>query len=92
MFMSWSVQVAEKCVQNWREEPVFCKPVGYVPGGRKVSTQDDAFHRLSVQPSWQTPVKPFPDDTHQYGHDCLSVVSDPCPLPDRRLPHNRCRP
>lgn len=29
-------------------------------------TRHDAFHRLSVQPSWQTPVKPFPDDTQQY--------------------------
>lgn len=33
------VQVAERCVQNWREEPVFCKPVGYVPGGRKVGAR-----------------------------------------------------
>lgn len=34
--------VAERCAQNWREQPVFSKPVGFVPGGRKVRTTD--FH------------------------------------------------
>lgn len=30
------VMVAENCALNWREEPVFSKPVGFVPGNRKV--------------------------------------------------------
>ena len=30
------IVVAEKCAQNWREEPVFGKPVGFVPGKRQV--------------------------------------------------------
>ena len=30
------VMVAESCATNWREEPVFSRPVGFVPGNRKV--------------------------------------------------------
>ncbi len=30
------VLVAESCATNWREEPVFSRPVGFVPGNRKV--------------------------------------------------------
>jgi hypothetical protein len=30
------VLVAESCAVNWREEPVFSRPVGFVPGNRKV--------------------------------------------------------
>ena len=30
------VLVAESCAINWREEPVFSRPVGFVPGNRKV--------------------------------------------------------
>lgn len=30
------VVMAEGCAMNWREEPAFCRPVGHVPGNRKV--------------------------------------------------------
>ena len=30
------VLVAESCAANWREEPFFTRPVGFVPGNRKV--------------------------------------------------------